>query len=127
MKKLSIFIITSVWVIVTVGTASAGRNHTAGGLLVGAGGGAVVGHAISGGVEGVIVGSVVGGTLGLLIGGELDRNHAVVVHRPVMLPRISVYTAYRDRQPKRWRRKALRREHRRHERFERRHHGDHRR
>lgn len=47
------------------------------GLLLGAGGGAVVGQAIGRDAEGTLIGTVVGGVLGYMAGNEMDKesNH----------------------------------------------------
>ncbi|MBU0673903.1 MAG: hypothetical protein KJ950_04600 [Proteobacteria bacterium] len=77
-----------------------GNNHLDG-LLLGAGGGAIVGQILTHSAEGVLVGSVIGTTLGLLIGAE--NNHLVVINPP----RIIRYSNHRE------------------PRYDRRDHGDH--
>jgi hypothetical protein len=72
--------------VVTMGTASIGSagDRAAGGLLLGAGSGALIGQAIGRSTEATLVGTAVGGVLGYIIGNEAERAYA----------REPVYTSY---------------------------------
>ena len=51
------------------------HDHGINGLLLGAGGGALVGQAIGRDSEGTLIGTAVGGVLGYVVGNEMDKDY----------------------------------------------------
>lgn len=58
------------------------------GLLMGAGGGALVGQAIGRDTEGTLIGTAVGGVLGYMVGNEMEKDRYGTVYGP---PRPAVF------------------------------------
>ena len=95
MKKL---IITVILVLTAAASAHADRviriNNGIGGLLIGAGGGALAGQAIGRNTESTLIGTAVGTMVGYMVGNEMDKNRGQpvqVMHRPAPAP---LYPAY---------------------------------
>jgi len=91
MKKIMVIIIAAMML---VGANSRARAQEDGvyGLILGAGGGALVGQAIGRNTEGTLIGTAVGGMLGYIIGNERDKRGDLLVR-----------TSYRRPQPVRQR------------------------
>jgi uncharacterized protein YcfJ len=53
----------------------ADHHQSIGGLVLGAGGGALVGQAIGRNTESTVIGTAVGGVIGYIIGSEMDNSH----------------------------------------------------
>ena len=65
------------------------QDNGVNGLLLGAGGGALVGQAIGRDTEGTLIGTAVGGMLGYIAGNEMDKNSYGQVYaapQPVFYP-----------------------------------------
>ena len=72
MKK--VLVITAM--ILTAATnVYADHHQSIGGLVLGAGGGALVGQAIGRNTEATVIGTAVGGVIGYIIGSEMDNSH----------------------------------------------------
>ena len=99
MKRLKMAVAAAVLAgTVVTGNAMAGSNGIDG-LLLGAGGGALVGQAIGRDTEGTLIGTAVGGMLGYIAGNERDKGYGghypspqpVVYGPPPPPPRPVVY------------------------------------
>ena len=65
------------------------QDHGVNGLLLGAGGGALVGQAVGRDTEGTLIGTAVGGMLGYMVGNEMDKDGYGQVYaspQPVFYP-----------------------------------------
>jgi len=78
MKKIWI-IILAVMVSGALVSPASSQDRGVNGLIIGAGGGALLGQAIGRSTEGTLIGTAVGGMLGYIIGNEQDKQ--VVVRR----------------------------------------------
>ena len=78
MKKLILVAFTVVFI--STG-AHAGQNNSIGGLIIGAGSGALMGQAIGRDTESTVVGTAVGSIIGYIIGSEMDKDERVY-YRP---------------------------------------------
>jgi hypothetical protein len=77
-----------------VSTARADNQQSINGLVLGAGGGALVGQAIGRNTESTVIGSALGGVVGYIIGSEMDRDtYRYRSHRPrfEQPPRVPVH------------------------------------
>ena len=77
MKKLILITITTL----TLSTSAyAGQQNSLGGLIIGAGSGALMGQAIGRDTESTLVGTAVGSVIGYIIGNEMDKDSRVYYH-----------------------------------------------
>jgi len=94
MKKIMVVIVAA---LLMVGGNSRARAQDAGvyGLILGAGGGALVGQAIGRNTEGTLIGTAVGGMMGYIIGNERDKQGHTLVRttyqRPLAVERSPQY------------------------------------
>lgn len=77
MKKL---ILTTIAALSISTSVHAGQQNSLGGLIIGAGSGALVGQAIGRDTESTLVGTAVGSVLGYIIGNEMDKDSRVYYH-----------------------------------------------
>ena len=62
---------------VCISNVQADNQQSINGLVLGAGGGALVGQAIGGNTESTVIGSAIGGVVGYIIGSEMDSSGTV--------------------------------------------------
>ncbi len=74
MKKTITFIIAAFFTVVLSSQVQA-KDKAMNGLLIGAGGGAILGQAIGSDTESTLIGTAVGGVLGYIIGKEHQKYH----------------------------------------------------
>lgn len=77
MKKL---ILTTIAALSIATSVHAGQQNSLGGLIIGAGSGALMGQAIGRDTESTLVGTAVGSVLGYIIGNEMDKDSRVYYH-----------------------------------------------
>jgi surface antigen len=78
MKKLILITISAVSITTS---AYAGQQNSLGGLIIGAGSGALMGQAIGRDTESTLVGTAVGSVIGYIIGNEMDKD-SQIYYRP---------------------------------------------
>ena len=80
MKKILTMIALS-FVIVTSAHAGGHRHNDLRGVILGAGGGALLGQALGRNTQSTVIGTAVGGVVGYLIGTEMDKHRGYTRHR----------------------------------------------
>jgi hypothetical protein len=73
MKKIQLAVVT-ILILGTMAVEGKAQERGIDGLVVGAGGGALVGQAIGRDTKGTLIGTAVGGMLGYMVGNEMDRG-----------------------------------------------------
>jgi surface antigen len=100
MKKLILIGIISIASAITAQAADH-RHNDIRGVIVGAGGGALLGQAIGRNTQSTVVGTAIGGVVGYLVGSEMDRksgySNKVIYHREQ-----PIRNEYRREQPVRY-------------------------
>ncbi len=97
MKKLALLVMI---IFLSWHTNAAARNNGLNGLLLGAGGGALIGQAIEHNTEATLIGTAVGTMFGDMIGNEMDKGggpqvYTYTTHRRPYAPPVVRRTYYR--------------------------------
>ncbi len=95
MKRLMTLIIAVLFTSVWISQAQA-KDKAVDGLLIGAGGGAILGQALGRDTESTLIGTAVGGVLGYMIGNEQEKYNHPGNHRGHTVKQHSVRYDYRD-------------------------------
>jgi len=92
--------------------AQADQHQSLGGLILGAGGGAIMGQAIGRNTQSTVVGTAVGSVIGYIIGSEMEKDSHVrtrtvshqstpVIHKQTQVTRYEYYEPYVTYNPRR--------------------------
>lgn len=81
MKKIILITTLSIASVVTAQAADH-RHNDIRGVIVGAGGGALLGQAIGRNTQSTVIGTAIGSVVGYLVGSEMDTNNGYSSHTP---------------------------------------------
>lgn len=90
MKRIQILVLAAVLGSTGVATSQAG-DRAVGGLIIGAGSGALIGEVAGHDTESILVGSVIGGAVGYAIGSGMEHPDRIVVHERRYRPVVHYY------------------------------------
>ncbi len=95
MKQSMLLIFAILFTSICISQAQA-KDKAVDGLLIGAGGGAILGQALGRDTESTLIGTAIGGALGYMIGNEQEKYHQPRNHRRSTVRQHSVRYDYRD-------------------------------